>query len=238
MSELFPIKTIAIEYLSCTDESRTYEFNHWYRTIHIPDLLQTPGIANVTRYRNMAETLKEGLPRYITIYRLDSNQPWSVMQKVIQDNKKRTEQGRMIDCIKSYQIGVWDFIAMRTSVRPSQRPATRLPDGMPDALLVIPTTCTDPAREKEFNDWYLYIHFHDLLETPGLVQAQLYRSLNPNPDEREARYMALYEIDADDPPAVVRQILSADQAKRGPQGRMIDCIKLRYASGTYEHIDL
>ena len=238
MSELFPTRTIAIEYLSCTDESRTYEFNKWYRTIHIPDLLQTPGMLNVTRYRNMAETLKEGLPRYTTIYRLDSNQPWSVMQKVIQDNKERAEQGRMIDCLKSYQIGVWDFSAMRTSIRPQQGPATRLPDGMPEALLVIPTTCTDPAREKEFNDWYLNIHFHDLLETPGLVQAHLWRSLNPKPDEREARYMALYEIDAEDPPAIVRHILSVDQTKRGPQGRMIDCIKLRYASGTYEHIDL
>jgi len=160
------------------------------------------------------------------------------MQKVILDNKERAEQGRMIDCLKSYQIGVWDFIAMRNDIRPPQRPATRLPDGMPEALLVVPTICTDPAREKEFNDWYLNIHFHDLLETPGLVQAHRYRTLNPKPDEREARYMALYEIEADDPLTVVRQITGEDQTKRGPQGRMIDCMKLRYASGTYEHIDL
>jgi hypothetical protein len=239
MSELFPTKTIAIEYLSCTDESRAYEFNRWYKEVHIPDLLKTPGIANVYRYRNMTEDLKEGQPRYISLYRLDSDDPWSLMQKVMkEDNKKRAEQGRMINCLKSYQVGVWDFIAMRTSVMPPQRPATRLPDGMPEALLVVPTNCTDPPREKEFNDWYLYTHFHDLLETPGLVQAHRYRSLNPKPDDREAKYMALYEIDSDDPLAVVGQITGEDQSKRRPQGRMIDCIKRRYASGTYQHIDL
>jgi hypothetical protein len=239
MSELFPTRTITIEYLSCTDESRAYEFNRWFKEVHIPDLLQTPGIANVYRYRNMTEDLKEGQPRYISLYRLDSEDPWSLMEKVMkEDNKKRAEQGRMIDCLKSYQFGVWDFIAMRTSILPPLRPATRLPDGMPEVLLVVPTICTDPAREKEFNDWYLYTHFHDLLETPGLVQAHRYRSLNPKPDDREARYMALYEIDSADPLGVVRQILNADQSTRRPQGRMIECIKMRYASGTYQHIDL
>jgi cytidylate kinase len=239
MSELFPTKTIAIEYLSCTDESRTYEFNRWYKEVHIPDLLQTPGIANVYRYRNIAENVKEGQPRYISLYRIDSDDPWSLMQKVVkEDNKKRAEQGRMIDCIKSYQVGVWDFIAMRRSIVVPQRPPTRLPDGMPEAMLVVPSICTDTAREKEFNDWYLYTHFHDLLETPGLVQASRYQSLNPKPDDREARYLALYEIDSDNPLAVVGQITDEDQSKRRPQGRIIDCIKTRYASGTYEHIDL
>jgi hypothetical protein len=238
MSELFPAKTIAIEYLSCTDDSRTDEFNRWHGTIHIPDLLKTPEIAGITVYRNQKKTLKEGQPGYISIYRLNSDNPWSVMQKVLEDNKKRAKQGQMIDCLKSYQIGVWDFIAMRTSIRPPLRPLATLPDGMPEVLLVVPTICTDLAREKEFNDWYLYTHFHDILETPGVEQAHRYRSLNPKPGENEARYMALYEIETDDPAAVVRQIESDDKTKRIPQGRMIDCIKLAYTSGTFKHIEI
>jgi len=237
MSELFPAKTIAIEYLSCTDESRVDEFNRWYGTIHIPDLLQTPGLAAITRYRNLKTTIQAGQPRYLTVYRLESDDPWSVMQTVAGDNRKRAEQGRMMDCLKSYQVGVWDFLALRASVRPPLRPVTQLPDGMPQVLLVVPTICTDPAREKEFNTWYLYTHFHDILETPGLLLAHRYRSLNPKPDADEARYMALYEIDADDPAAVVRQIQSDDQTKRIPQGRMIDCIKLSYGSGAFRHME-
>ncbi|MEE9913361.1 MAG: hypothetical protein K4571_16750 [Deltaproteobacteria bacterium] len=43
---------------------------------------------------------------------------------------------------------------------------------------------------------------------------------------------------AADPAAVSKQIQSDDETVRIPQGRMIDCIKLRYASGTFAHIDL
>jgi hypothetical protein len=239
MSELFPTKTIALEYVSCTEQSREYEFNWWYDKVYIPDLLQTPGIAAVYRYRNVASELGEGQVRYLTLFRIVSNDAWSLMQRVIQeDDKKRAEQGRMIDCIKINWVTVWDFLAYRRSVSPLLRPETRLPDGMPEAMLVVPTICTDPTREEEFNEWYLGTHFHDLLETPGVVQAHRYRTLNPKPKEGEPQYLALYEIDSDDPAAVVLQMREDDKNIRRPQGRMINCVRLSYGVGTYQHIDL
>jgi hypothetical protein len=53
MSELFPAKTIALQFLSCTEPSREYEFNHWYNQVRIPNLRLTLGIENVYRYRNV-----------------------------------------------------------------------------------------------------------------------------------------------------------------------------------------
>ena len=249
MSELFPTKTIALEYFDCTDQSREYEFNRWYNKVHIPDLMQTPGIMNVYRYLNMGivnaighpaiKGEKETRARYLTLYRLDSDDPWGLMQKVGQeDNKRRAKQGRMIDCIRTHHVTVWDFLVFRGTVSPLQRPETHLPDGMPEAMMVVPTICTDPARQEEFNDWYLYTHFHDLLETPGLVQAHRYRSLNPKPKEGDAQYLALYEIDSDDPAAVVRQILEDDENIRGPQGRITNCIDAAYGFEVYQHVDL
>jgi hypothetical protein len=186
----------------------------------------------------MVPELREGQARYLALFRIDSDDPWDLMQKVIQeDDKKRGDQGRMIDCIQVHWVTVWDFIAYRRTVAPLQRPETNLPDGMPEAMLVVPTICTDPAREDEFNDWYLYTHFHDLLETPGLVQAHRYRSLNPEPEDGEARYLALYEIDSDDPFTAARQIFRDDRNIRIPQGRMINCIRVPYGMGTYKHID-
>ena len=86
MSELFPTKTVALEYTSCTNPSREYEFNHWYNKIRLPDLLQTPGIISVHRYRSIAEELVEQLvevqARYVTLYRISSDDPWSLMQEV------------------------------------------------------------------------------------------------------------------------------------------------------------
>lgn len=238
MSELFPTRTIALEYVDCTDQSREYEFNRWYNKVHIPDLVQTPGVMNVYRYRNMAKETREGQARYLSLYRIGSEDPWGLMQKVTQDDKKRAEQGRMIDCIRKDPVTVWDFLVFRRTVSPVEQPETHLPDGMPEAMLVVPTVCTDPARDDEFNDWYLYTHFHDLLETPGLVQAHRYRTLNPKPKEDDARYLALYEIDSVDPAAVVRQILEDDRNIRIPQGRMINCIRAVLGFGTYQHIDI
>lgn len=230
MSELFPARTIALEYISINDIWSESEFLRWYQTIYLSGYLKTDGIAAVTLYRNLKENLKEDQPRYLAIYRLDTVDPramaGSITQKLLSDG------------LKSLQLGVWDFLALRTSIREPLRTPSRLPDGMPEALLVVPTICTDPARENEFNDWYLYTHFHDILETPGLVQASRYRNLKVEPRADEAKYLALYEIDADDPAAVVRQIEQDDRAIRIPQGRMIDCIRLAWGSGAFKHVDL
>jgi hypothetical protein len=239
VSELLPTKTLALEYVDCTDPSREYEFNHWYNRVHVPDLLQTPGITSVHRYRNVAAELREGQARYLTLYRINSEDPWGLMQRVTQqDNEARTEQGRMIDCVASRHLTVWDFLVYRRTVSPLLRPETHLPDGMPEALFAVPTICTDSSREDEFYDWYLNTHFHDLLETPGLVQSHRYRSLKPQREEGDAQYLALYEIDSDDPGAVVRQILEDDRNVRIPQGRMITCIRAAYGFATYRHIDI
>jgi hypothetical protein len=251
MSELFPTKTIAIEVVGCTDAYREYEFNHWYTKVHIPDLKQTPGIVDVYLYREMVLNLEERravlwVPagesaQYVTLYRININvdDPWALMQKVKQEDKQR----KMIDCMKSYEVTVWDFITYRRTVLPLQRPETHLPDGMPEAILVVPSDCV-PTREDEYNDWYLYTHHHDLLETPGCVQASRFRSLNPKPAENEARYLALYEIDSDDPVAVFCRINEMDRDVRMPQGRLAatafgpwptkvgSCCR-----GLYQHVD-
>lgn len=235
MSELFPAKTIALVYTSCTESTREYEFNHWYNKRYIPDLMKEPGIENVYRYRNIAPELREGQARYLTLFRIHSDDPWNLMQEVVSEGNN---QGRLMDCIKIHGITVWDFIAFRRTIHPLQRLETQLPDGMPEAMFVVPTLCSDPAREDEFRDWYLQTHFHDLLETPGVVQAHRYRSLNPTPRDGESCYLAIYEIDADDPAAVVRRILQDDRDIRIPQGRMINCIQAPDGLDTYLHIDM
>ena len=230
MSELFPARTIALEYISINDALLESEFLRWYQAIHFSEWLKTDGIAAVTLYRNLKENLKEDQPRYLAVYRLDTDDPRAVVSTITQK--------LLSDGLKSLQLGIWDFLALRTSIREPLRPPSRLPDGMPEALLVVPTICADPAREKEFNDWYLYTHFHDILTTPGLIQAYRYRNLKAQPRTDEAKYLALYEIDADDPAAVVRQIEHDDRTIRIPQGRMIDCIRLVWGSGAFKHVDL
>ncbi len=236
MSELFPARTIALEYVDCTDAQREYRFNHWYNTVHLPKLRQIPGVKNVYRYRNMAKELREGQSGYLNIYRLLSEDPRSVVAQIQERQQRMVNNHEVIDCCKFNLLTLWDFLTFRHRVLP-HTVHQLLPDGMPEAMLVVPSVCTDPDRDAEFNEWYLYTHHHDLLETPGLVQAHRYRNSGEN-HEIEGKYLALYEIDDADPAAVVKKILEDDRSIRIPQGRMIDCIRATYGFGTYRHIDI
>ncbi len=58
------------------------------------------------------------------------------------------------------------------------------------------TTCIDPSREKEFNDWFDNIHVPDVLKTTGFVSAR--RFVIKEPVRGRGKYLAIYEIDTDD----------------------------------------
>jgi hypothetical protein len=247
MSEIFPARTLAIEVITCTDPAKEGEFNWWYDRAHIPHLKSIPGVLDAYRYRDMQADLGElgahfmapaGGSRYLTVYRLDSDKPWRLMQRVKAEDEKRAVAGKMLDCAKDLELSVWDFVACRRTVAPRVRPETHLPDGMPEAMFFVPVV-TDAARLAEQDEWWLYAHSHDLLETPGLVQCQRYRSLNPRPAAREATHVNIYEVDADDPASVLRRILEDDRDVRKPTGRFIGGAaraetRLR---GLYRHCD-
>jgi hypothetical protein len=70
-------------------------------------------------------------------------------------------------------------------------------------------------RDAEFNRWYNEQHLPDVLRIPGMVAAQRFVLA---PDQRmEAphpyRYLAIYEIDADDPAQVIADV----QARAGTE---------------------
>ena len=63
-------------------------------------------------------------------------------------------------------------------------------------LLVVETNSADAAREAEFNAWYDKIHLPDVLETPSFIKATRYEDTKPL--EGKAKFLATYEIEADD----------------------------------------
>jgi hypothetical protein len=56
------------------------------------------------------------------------------------------------------------------------------------------------GKEDTFNDWYTNEHLGDVLKVPGLVNAQRFKLSEPQFGDPPYpwRYLALYEIDADD----------------------------------------
>jgi hypothetical protein len=84
-------------------------------------------------------------------------------------------------------------------------------------VVQVETNCTDPNREKEFNEWYAKVHLHDMLEIPGFLRATRYEAFNPVPGQ--TKFMTIYEVETDD----LNQTMAAsgEQMKRITEaGRM------------------
>lgn len=71
-------------------------------------------------------------------------------------------------------------------------------------LYLVHSVCVDPAREKEYEEWYDNVHLPDLLTVPGFVRATRYVNKEPMEPhdglwaEGQGKYLALYEIETED----------------------------------------
>ena len=59
-------------------------------------------------------------------------------------------------------------------------------------------------RHEEFNDWYDNVHLKDVLAVPGIVAARRFELSGGD----QWRYLALYDMECDDPQAVVQELLA------------------------------
>jgi hypothetical protein len=81
---------------------------------------------------------------------------------------------------------------------------------MPRHILLVLSNAAD-GRDDEFNDWYTNVHLRDVLAVEGFVAAQRFRLADAQlqPDRPAPhRYLAVYEIDADDVTAPLQALLS------------------------------
>ncbi|MEE9285038.1 MAG: DUF4286 family protein [Dehalococcoidia bacterium] len=67
----------------------------------------------------------------------------------------------------------------------------------PTGVLIVMVNNTEPSKEDEFNKWYNEIHIPDVVGTGFYYHAT--RFVNTNPKPGEAKYLAIYETDQEDP---------------------------------------
>lgn len=96
---------------------------------------------------------------------------------------------------------------------------------MPKAVLLVHSRPSDPSREDEFNEWYDKTHVPEVCAVPGFVSARRFKLTEEAKasDPSAYPYLAIYEIDADDPQAALKEL-----AARAMDGRiaMSDAIEL------------
>lgn len=83
------------------------------------------------------------------------------------------------------------------------------------SLIVVTTNPASEADLAEFTRWYDEVHIPQLLErVEGFVSAKRYKVSDASPTQPTHRYVAVYEIDSDDPSAAHAALLEALGAGR------------------------
>jgi hypothetical protein len=81
-------------------------------------------------------------------------------------------------------------------------------------ILVVPSDAK-PGRDDDYNQWYESIHLKDVSAIPGITSGRRFESDPRSPAKPETKYLAIYEIDSDDPAAVLGEL-----RRRGQSGEM------------------
>jgi len=85
------------------------------------------------------------------------------------------------------------------------------------------------GRDDEFNDWYTDEHLRDVLSVDGFVAAQRFRLSDAQlqPDRPAPhRYLAVYEIEADDVAAPLQALLAGVTTGAIPLSETLDLASL------------
>src|SRR5271155_5226362 len=81
------------------------------------------------------------------------------------------------------------------------------------------------GREQEFNHWYDKQHLGDVLRVPGFVAARRF-TLTPRQEGEHAPYLALYEIESDDPMATLAELRSRAGTPAMPISPALDATRV------------
>jgi hypothetical protein len=72
-----------------------------------------------------------------------------------------------------------------------------------------------PGQDEEFNRWYDEEHLRDVCQVPGFISGRRFESDPASPTASPGRYLAVYELETDDPAAVL-----AELSRRARSGEM------------------
>lgn len=85
-----------------------------------------------------------------------------------------------------------------------------------------------PGQDSAYNEWYSKQHLTDVLAVEGFVAAQRFELVDVEGNAPDASpYMAIYEIDADDPRAILDRLVATANAGAMPISESLDAATAR-----------
>ena len=163
------------------DAKHDKEFNDWYNTEHLPELLAVPGILSAARY-----VAVKGGPKYLACYELENV---GVLKTPAFTNRPRTPWGQRI---APSVIGTNLTRIVGEQIFPD---GTAMPDRGMAPVLQIGRMSVPAEADAEWNSWYNGEYIPGYRKVPGVIYARRYRVL-----EGTSGYTTVYEFANTDVP--------------------------------------
>jgi hypothetical protein len=107
-----------------------------------------------------------------------------------------------------------DDIAETVAVRrqDGRRPHGVQQEGAMKHYVLAVTSSAQEGRDADYNEWYDAYHMNDMLAVPGITSGRRLQATPGSPNPPPARYLAEFDIEADDAHAVVADMLQRFQS--------------------------
>ncbi|MCW1428497.1 hypothetical protein [Novosphingobium sp. JCM 18896] len=79
-------------------------------------------------------------------------------------------------------------------------------------FLMVVTSSAKDGRDDEYNAWYDGTHLNEICALPGVVSGRRYDAIPVTPHPQPTPYLAIYEIEAEDPASVLGEMMRRSQA--------------------------
>ena len=157
------------------DAKHDKEFNDWYNTEHLPELLAVPGILSAARYKAV-----KGDPKYLAFYELENV---GVLRTPAFSSRPRTPWGQRVS---PSVIGSNLTRIVGEQIFPD---GIEMPDRAMAAVLQIGRMSVPAEIDAEWNAWYNGEYIPGYRKVPGVLYARRYRV-----HEGLSKYTTVYEF--------------------------------------------
>jgi hypothetical protein len=89
-------KYLLIVFSDCKDPTREKEFNDWYSDMHVPDMLEIPGMIRATRWMS-AEPERSQHRKYLALYEMETDDIKKFDASVMERGMWTMQEGRFSD---------------------------------------------------------------------------------------------------------------------------------------------
>lgn len=191
----------------------------WLTSVHMPNVARAPGVVSGRCYACAVQRYGKG--QYALLYALDVTDADRFNDALEREASAEKARGEWRDLAAIVVAGVYMPMGPK---RPSGQ------SGTANAMSVVVTNCSDPARDAEFNVWYDTVHVPNVLKTPGVLSARRYVCARQRIGG--GRYLALYELSIEDAQMFNRglQVRADEERAAGRRSPLLEMV----VSGVYQ----